>query len=122
MSPPVRCLSIPPEGLIVVSDHDPANFARVVVNTESLDVVVARALGRDRVHVMWVDDWGLTKDLPINRRAWALYGGSPIYGTAVLAADDQLPLDDWVVAMVADPEFPPPPIQRFMDKWLEAHP
>jgi hypothetical protein len=69
---------------------------------------------------MHIDDWGATKRLPINRRAWALYGGSPIYGLAVLSCDVGFPIDDEILALVAT-DFPPADVLRIMDAWLEAH-
>lgn len=116
-----RSLVIPPEGLPTGSEEEPDVLARTLLQTASLDVVIARALGRERLYVMYIDDWGMTKELPINRRAWALYGASPIYGLAVLCADDQGLIEDELVELVSEPGFPPENIQRVMDKWLEAH-
>jgi hypothetical protein len=117
-----RSVVIPPEGPIVPSDEDPSALARRVLETDSLDVVTARALGRERIHVLWIDDWGKVNELPLNRRAWALYGGSPIYGTAVLAADDDLPVAETAMEMLGRPDFPGPDLLATMDAWLRANP
>lgn len=117
-----QSLSIPPEGPLMVSGEEPGALATNLLRTDALTVVTARALGRDRIYVMHLDDWGATKELPINRRAWALYGGSPLHGLVVLSADDRGPIDDWVIELVSGAEFPPPAVQAHMDAWLEAHP
>jgi len=116
-----RSLSIPPEGPVMVSEEEPDALARQLLRTDKLHVVTARALGRDWLHVMHIDDYGATKPLPINRRAWALYGGSPIHGLAVLSADDGGPIDDEVIEMVSSTAFPTPEVLAHMERWLEAH-
>lgn len=118
----MRCLVIPTDGPCFDSDSDPATIAKELLATSSLDVVMARALGRDPLHVLHIDDWGKTKELPLNRKAWALYGGSPIYGLAVLSADSGGPLDQHVVTLVSDDEFPDPATRAAMDQWLEENP
>lgn len=115
-----RSLWIPPDSALPVqrSDTDPAALARELLQTDSLDVCIARALGRERLHVLHVDDWGATKRLPVNRRAWALYGGSPIHGVAVLSADDGGAIESWVLELVEARDFPPPEINAHMDTFL----
>lgn len=116
----MRSLLIPTAGKVADSPAEPGTLARAALNTDQLDVVMARALGRDRVYVLHIDDWGKTKGLPINRRAWALYGGSPIYGTAVLSADDGGPIDEALIELISS-DFPPPEVHVTMDLWLEVH-
>lgn len=116
----MRCILIPVEGTCVISPDDPAAVARRALDTDSLDVVAVRGL-QAILHVLYVDDWGKVKDLPINRRAWALYGGSPIYGPAVLARDDQLDMTLDVTMLLAEDDFPGPEINAAMDHWLERN-
>lgn len=55
------------------------------------DVVVLHAPMLPTAADPWVgfiDDWGMVKHRPINMKAWALYGRSPIYGPMVLRNDD----------------------------------
>lgn len=118
----MRSLIIPVEGDCTTTIDEPNTAARVLLGTEMLQVVSARALGRERIYVLYIDDWGKTNERPINRRAWALYGGSPIYGLAVLAADDQAPIDPAIIELVTGADFPPPEVLALMDDWLEAHP
>jgi hypothetical protein len=92
----------------------------------SLDVVTVShpriRVDEQPIHVMYVDDWGMTSGLPINRKAWALYGRSPIHGDALLKRDDEEgPLGQDVIALVLDPGFPGEAIDKLMDAWLEAN-
>lgn len=117
----MKCMLIPVDGVCVASPDDPAALARRTLDTEALDVVKVRGL-QGAVHVLYVHDWGKVIELPINRRAWALYGGSPIYGPAVLARDDELDLTLDVTLLLAEEDFPGPEINAAMDDWLENNP
>lgn len=56
-------------------------------------------------HRLWVgivDDFG-AQDQPLNRKAWALYGRSPIYGTMFLGRDDGGSITPALIAVLAEP-------------------
>lgn len=112
-----RCLSIPPEGACIEHDEPPADVARQLLDTDSLDVITARGI-EGETHVMHIDDWGRAKGLALNRRAWALYGGSPVYGTAVLSTDSGQPLERRTISAVTAPGFPGSSTNAAMDRWL----
>lgn len=97
-----------------VSLHEPPTVDDVRARLgDTLDVVTIRR-SRDPAEriVMWVDDIGHHKQLPVNVAATQLYGtGWPILGDAVIANDDQRPLPDELVRQLvpdlddADPAF-----------------
>lgn len=65
-----------------------------------LTLDVARVNTGDRTDrvIMWVDDDGHRKNLPVNAAATAMYGtGWPILGDAVIVTDDKSPLPTHVV-------------------------
>lgn len=67
----------------------------------------------------YVDDWGATNGSPLNEKAWALYGGSPIYGPMWVADDNLGDLDPEVVALLlGDTDWVGPEIRRSMDAFL----
>lgn len=72
--------------------------------------------------VGWVFDWGIPMGLPVNRKAWALYGRSPIYGPMLLATDLREPLPDGFLSVVASPieEWVPADVLDAMNSWMEA--
>lgn len=53
--------------------------------------------------VGWIYDWGKVMGLPVNLKAWALYGRSPIYGPMLVASDHRRPLDPEFIAMLGRP-------------------
>ena len=76
--------------------REPQSIGDVAVRLgEHLDVARVNTGDRtDRV-VMWVDDFGHDKHLPVNPVATQLYGtGWPILGDAVVVSDDQSPLPE----------------------------
>lgn len=95
----------PAYGLVLRPDstidpiYEPTDYrtAWAHLGTEAADIVTCP----DRGHVMSVDDLGLTKQLTVNWLAWQAYLRSPIYGVAVLFADDGRPLPEGLVTMLA---------------------
>lgn len=72
-----------------------------------------------------IDDWGAMRDNPIvNYKAWALYGGAPLFGTMVVASDDGKPLPHEFVEMVMAPieEWVPAPVLARMRAIIEGMP
>ena len=72
-----------------------------------------------------IDDFGIANGLPLNRTAWALYGGSPIYGPMFIAQDDhELLPEQLVAALMGTDEWIGDAINHAMDDWLarEAKP
>ena len=51
--------------------------------------------------VGYVFDWGRVDGLPINRKAWALYGRSTIHGPMLIGLDNRAPLSPEFVQMVS---------------------
>jgi hypothetical protein len=98
----------------------PERTAAAFIGTEHLSVVTCHHPALAGTHVLYVDDFGLTLGRPLNRKAWALYGGSPIYGPAVLLRDDHDDLDPDILEALAA-EFPDPEISAQMDAWLAKH-
>lgn len=94
-------------------DSDPVGGSDVVV-LRSPVVFLYAGLGMGTRDIPWVgviDDWGMTKRRPINWKAWALYGRSPIYGPMVVKPDspaETIP-DDFVKRIAA-------PIEEWVDE------
>lgn len=73
-----------------------------------------------RDYVLVIDDFGDAKGLPLNRKAWALYGRSPIYGPALWYRDDHEPIPPELLAAVTSGEFLTFELHDAMDAWLNA--
>lgn len=98
---------------------DPFVFANEHV-AQLLDVVAVGHPGLEpRAWIMAVDDFGASKQLPINRNAWAMYGRSPICGPAVFWSDNRDPIPEAVEELVRGAAEP---LGHIMDVWLESHP
>lgn len=73
---------LPGMGTVHISESEP-----------TLDLVSARPNGVSpwpagaRLIVIAVHQWGRNMDLPVNRKAWGLYGLSPLCGPAFVALD-----------------------------------
>jgi hypothetical protein len=72
--------------------------------------------------VGWIFDWGKTMGLPVNRKAWALYGRSPIYGPMLIATDHRAPLPDEFLEIIAKPieEWVPAEVLARMEEVIDA--
>src|SRR5262245_55045839 len=115
-------LLILPDGVVTRIFTDPGTEARQLIGRD-LDVVTVRhPYFEPRTHVLFIDDHGISRGLAINYKAWALYGGSPIHGAAILAHDDQMPLHEEVIVLLTSDECPPQPLREQMDQWLRENP
>jgi len=97
-----QCIVIPPTGDPSGDSRDKWIVAAEVL-PDHLTVVTLRAplLEDFGTCVGFIDDFGaLPGDRQLNARAWALYGGSPIFGTMVVARDDDQPLPDTLVTVL----------------------
>ena len=80
---------------------------------ESADVVTLShpAFGGGEIGVGAINDWGRMDGLPLNVKAWALYGRSPIVGPMLVALDgsgaSRPPFPSEVHDLLIDPTFPP---------------
>lgn len=74
--------------------------------------------------VAMVNEFGRANELPVNVKAWSLYGRSPIFGDAFLAYDQDedgtraaLP-DEWIDAITGDPVWISPTTRDAMRRAL----
>lgn len=115
----MKSIVIPPTGRIHALDTPGATVAHELLGDTEV-VTLRHPAMPPRSHVMWVGALSALDGSPLNRRAWALYGGSPIFGTAVVASDtgdDVEPLFDLVI----DDAFPGAEIDTTMTEWLREH-
>ncbi len=79
-------LRIDPDGTIIeIDDPDLLGVSRAAFDGSTQ--VVACAAPWLPGHVGVVHDWGRTEGMPLNKKAWACYGRSPIFGPMFLAYD-----------------------------------
>lgn len=88
--------------------------ATVDVVTLHLNAVTPFPGGGDPYLVGVVDGWGRSKGMPVNLKAWALYGRSPLCGPCFVAYDTDGPSrpalpDEWITA-----------IEQPFDSWMPA--
>lgn len=86
----VQTIIIHANGDVHTDSRDAMAVAQDVIG-ELLTVVTLRAPILDDLGtvVAWLDDFGAMRDdAVVNVKAWALYGASPLFGTAVIARDD----------------------------------
>lgn len=114
-------LVIHPTGPVETHDTPPGALAEQVIAGPPTVITCHHPALTGRTHVLFLGDFSALDGSPLNRRAWALYGGSPVHGTVVLAADDRQPLDPDVVALVTSDGFPDPDLCAVMDRWLVEH-
>ena len=91
----VQTIIIRPNGDVRIDARDAMTVARAEIG-ELLTVVTLRAPILDDLGtvVAWLDDFGAMRDdAELNVKAWALYGASPLFGTAVIARDDGRPFN-----------------------------
>lgn len=108
-----KAVLIRPDGTVIATESlaeaERSRLEMVGSSVVMLRSPLARHFGGDPVpYVGWVDEYGEVKQLPVNRKAWALYGRSPIYGTMVVRNDLHTnlqpgfintitkPIEDWV--------------------------
>lgn len=102
---------------------------RIDRDDPSIDMVSCRANGlipwpagmEDVPLVGAVHEWGCMIDLPVNPKAWSLYGRSPLVGPAFFALDLDYTLDDrpalpdeWLTAIEGDPVWITPDVMGRM--------
>lgn len=97
-----------------------------LVGADSLDVISLRApflreSFASNELVAYIDDWGRTKGLPLNRKAWALYGRSPVYGPVWVKDDHDAILSPKLIALIESADFPSDEVGELMDQWLAAN-
>lgn len=117
-------IRIDPDGTITDIEGDDL-FAVAQPMFDSIDVVTCRAPFFDGFLVGAIDDWGRSMGLPLNRKAWACYGRSPIFGPMFIAHDQddnghRPPLDPALVALLQLPveSIVPAHIITLMDEVL----
>jgi len=114
-------LLILPDGVVTRIFTDTYEAARQLIGDELDVVAVHHPYFEPRSHVLFVDDHGISRGLGINFKAWALYGGSPIHGAALMGRDDHAPINEEVIVLLTDDRFPPAELRAQMDAWLEAN-
>jgi hypothetical protein len=117
----VTALRIDPDGTVtellgtaLEAGHTEFKFTTVVT-------CAAPFLPTDEVWVGVIDDFG-AESLPLNRKAWGLYGRSPIYGPMFLGTDSHHDVPAEVAAIIALPltEWPIP--ERAVQYLTETQP
>lgn len=125
-----RIVRIDPDGTVdLVDGGDLLSVGRTAFDGRT-DVITLRSPEVDAswgVMVGVVHDTGLLDGLPLNRKAWALYGRSPIYGPMFVAFDQddvggRDPLETWFIDKIMSDDYPTPPVQAAMTDWLSQHP
>jgi hypothetical protein len=96
-----------------------ARASEEFASTSCVACVLAPFLRELGVFVMVIDDFG-AEDMPINMKAWALYGRSPIFGTAFFGYDSdegggRSDLPESLIDMVSQP------IESWVDAPIIAH-
>lgn len=103
-----RSLIIQPGGSCERRETPANETARLVIGNELEVVTVRYPVFAHWNYVMYIDDFGAIKELPLNVKAWALYGGSPIFGVAVLGEGDYTVLLDDYLQLIESDYFPDP--------------
>lgn len=96
-----------PNDVILTSPKMVTEYRTTIEQAGSAVVVCASPLVEpfvgDETLVGWIFDWGRVEGMPINRKAWALYGRSPLFGPVVIACDSGRPIPDRVIDMIGQP-------------------
>ena len=95
-------LRIDPDGAVTKTDYYNSLDAGKALYDSTSVVTCRHPLLDDGIHVGVIDDFG-ADSLPTNRKAWALYGRSAIFGTMFLARDDRESLWDGMIETVTGP-------------------
>lgn len=104
-NPNVNVLRVDPDGTVTAYEGaDPLRLAGEAFDGRN-EVITCRNPWTRRTTVGVVHDTGRLDGLPLNEKAWALYGGSPIFGPMFYSLDlPYPPLPDEVVAMLLSDE------------------
>lgn len=117
-----KVLRIDPDGTVTVLDGDPMKMANDEFGGQTTVVTLHHPLVGRHVTVGWIHDFGAVIPLDVNRKAWILYGGSPIHGTMFVADDNRAPLDDEFVQMLlSDEDWIGDDYNAAMDDWLAKY-
>lgn len=110
-------LRIDPDGTIQTLDGDVFTCARAEFKFTSVLHCRAPFLddGSHAVYVGIIEDFS-AQDMPLNRKAWALYGGSPIYGPMFFGRDET----GYVTGEIADMVRSPITEWRIPDEAIEV--
>ena len=111
----MRCIKIPVEGPIEWVDTD-SLIGSTGYEYETVVTLKTPLLTNEPVHVGVLDDFG-GQDLPLNSRAWALYGRGPIHGTMIVGRDDGRHVSDGLYEIISEPieKWVPAEVRQFMD-------
>lgn len=107
-------VKIDPDGAVTTEATVIAEFERLMLNEGEVVILGSPLLApyRDNQtdpYVGYVHEWGAVHGgpgngpMPINRKAWALYGRSPIHGPILVVRDLRGPLPDEFIEMVSKP-------------------
>jgi hypothetical protein len=113
-------LRIEPSGEVLRYDEPCGDDLARYEFGDQIDVVTLRApiIPEGHLLVGFIHDWGRTLGHALNRKAWALYGGSPIYGTMFVQSDEREPLDAEFCDFVVSDAILPEAMIVHMDAWL----
>ena len=111
----MKAIKIPTEGPIEWVDVQ-SLIGSTGYEHETVVTLRTPLLGDGPIHVGVLDDFG-GQDLPLNSRAWALYGRGPIHGTMIVGRDDDLDVADWLYETISEPieKWVPADVRQFMD-------
>lgn len=98
----MTCHRIDVDGTVTARWTNALDAARAELTSTTVVSLSAPILPSSHVWVGVLDDFGAA-DQPLNRKAWALYGRSPIYGPMYVAADGGSELPAEVVAIISTP-------------------
>lgn len=117
-------LLIQPDGSTELhTTHDPLDFYRNTVVRETSVLTANHPTLDTHAFVLVYDDIGLLREArqPLNRKAWALYGRSPVYGPVLFYRDDRADLETHVIEWVCSDRLLSPELVTAMDAWLDSH-
>jgi hypothetical protein len=103
-----KCIRIDPDGTITrcqgeAFDEAHNHFTGLCEVVTLAQEIEGRHIKFDEILVGWIDDLGRYKPLPLNKKAWALYGRSPIVGTMFVADDYGSDLRDLLIERLRAP-------------------
>lgn len=103
-------LRIDIDGSVTAVEGTAADAAREEFNDLTTVVVCGAPMLPHGTWVLHLDDFG-AQDLPVNPKAWALYGRSPIFGPVYFSADGGGHIPPSLVKMLTSPieEWVPEP-------------
>lgn len=120
----VACIDQDGSVLIVETERSLAEVAHEALGGMCSVVKLLNPICGPGMTVGYVDDFGYSNpSYEINRKAWALYGRSPVVGPMVVGADDGRDLDPgFVTALLAGDEWMEPEWIAAQERFLAAYP